>query len=353
MMDFGRPSARAAVQTAIVSACLILSGCNGVDGLADGISPVLDGPSVQNASSNRMLVLDGLRQDAGYGNHSASWYDVTVSGFNYVDDACSQYFDHLFKLNRKRDAARSALSVTGQTSNAILFAAGATQLSMSIVAQAFGLTSSLTDIVTGTYLYQLPPATTKAFVAKLALAYREGAAEKSADIDSPSVAYGYIRGYLDLCLPATIEGALVDHIGSAKAVPVPTGAASGVSIRVASDNAPEVAAALQEPASVTDPLPPVLVVPKPKSPSELISSQRLKRIQKTLCVKDDGTPGPASDAAIKQFFLARGPLRPDVDEIPITAREIDILMEAVTLANDRTCAERGVADAFEAGKLSL
>jgi hypothetical protein len=353
MMTSAKAGVRLRMQSLVVSACVALSGCTGIDGLADGIAPVLDGPTVQKASSNRSLVLDALRQDAGYGSHSASWYDVTVSGFNYVDDACSQYFDHLFKLNRKRDAARSALSVTGQTSNAILFAAGATQLSMSIVAQAFGLTSSLTDIVTGTYLYQLPPATTKSFVAKLALAYREGAAAKSVEIASPSVAYGYIRGYLDLCLPATIEGALVEHVGSAKAVPVPSGAASGVSIRVASDNAPEVAAALTEPQRVTDPLPPVATIVKPKRLSDLISSQRLARIQKALCVKDDGTPGPGSDAAIKQFFLGRDQLRPDIDETGITATELNLLMDAVTLADNKTCAERDRLDAFDVGKRSL
>jgi hypothetical protein len=344
---------RLCVQSMVVYSCVALSSCTGIDGLADGISPVLDGPTVQKASSNRTLVLDALRQDAGYGSHSASWYDVTVSGFNYVDDACSQYFDHLFKLNRKRDAARSALSVTGQTSNAILFAAGATQLSMSIVAQAFGLTSSLTDIVTGTYLYQLPPATTKAFVSKLALAYREGAAAKRMEIDSPSVAYGYVRGYLDLCLPATIEGALVEHVGSAKAVPVPSGAASGVSIRVASDNAPEVAAALQEPANPKTPLEPVAPGAQTKPISAMISSVRLAKIQKALCVKDDGRPGSSSDTAIKQFFLGRGQLRDNLDETGISSGELDLLMEAVSRTEGKTCAERGVTDAIDVGKQPL
>ncbi|MBU2326578.1 MAG: hypothetical protein KJ755_04350 [Alphaproteobacteria bacterium] len=343
-----RPRAR--FTFALIPLCL--GGCNGAVDLADGIAPVLQGPSVEAASSNRSTVLDGLRRDAGYGNVEAGWYDVTLAGFNYVDDACSAYFDRLFKLNRRKDAIRSTLSVGGQTTNAILFATKASQLSMAVVAQAFGLASSLTDIVSGTYLYQLPPATTKSFVAKLSRAYREGAAQQKSGINGPASAYGYVRGYLDLCLTATIEASLVEHVGAATAVPVSAPGGSSVGVKVGSERDPEVAAALQEPASATTPLPPQ--GPRRDVPrfSALISTERLKRIQALVCVPSDGQPGPATDQAIRQFLLGRNVLRPDTETTGITSAEVEMLTEEADLAAGKTCAQRGVKDAFDAGEQS-
>lgn len=329
-----------------------LSGCNGAVDLAEGISPVLQGRSVEAASINRSSVLDGLRRDAGYGDQTPDWYDVTLAGFNYVDDACSAYFDRLFKLNRRKDAIRSTLSVGGQTTSAILFATKASQLSMAIVAQAFGLGSSLTDIVSGTYLYQLPPATTKAFVGKLSRAYREGVANQQDEIDGPASTYGYVRGYLDLCLPSTIEASLVEHVGAATAVPVSPAGGGSVGVKVGSERDPEVAAALQEPESATTALPPQAPQPAFDGVSAPISAERLERIQTLVCVPSDGEPGPDTDLAIRQFLLGRDALRADLAKTGLTSAEIVMLTEEAEVAGDKTCAERKVKDAFEAGQLS-
>lgn len=330
-----------------------LTGCNGAVDLADGIAPVLHGPSVETASINRKGVLDGLRRDAGYGDASFGWYDVTLAGFNYVDDACSAYFDRLFKLNRRKDAIRSTLSVGGQTTNAILFATEASQLSMAVVAQAFGLASSLTDIVSGTYLYQLPPATTKSFVAKLSRAYRDGVAEEQLAIDGPAEAYGYIRGYLDLCLPATIEASLVEHVGAATAVPVRAPGGGSIGVKVGSERNPEVAAALQEPKDATTPLPAQRTQPEFRRFSDAITPERLERIQTLVCVPSDGKAGRESDLAIRQFLEGRGALRADFDTTGPSSAEVVMLSNAAATIGGKTCAERGIKDAFDAGQKSL
>lgn len=331
---------------------LSLTGCNGAVDLADGIGPVLSGPSVEESSLNRRGVLDGLRQDAGYGGATFGWYDVTLAGFNYVDDACSAYFDRLFKLNRRKDAIRSTLSVGGQTTNAILFATEASQLSMAVVAQAFGLASSLTDIVSGTYLYQLPPATTKAFVSELSRAYRTGVDQQRSQIDTPAESYGHIRGYLDLCLPATIEASLVEHVSAAAAVPVPATGGGSVEIQVGSVRDPVVAAALQEPRDVNTSLPAQAPRRTISRFSELITTERLKLVQTLVCVPNDGKPGPATDQAIRQFLLGRDALRPDIEATGINSSEIEMLTEEADLAAGKTCAERGVRDALDAGDQS-
>jgi hypothetical protein len=350
MMALSRAVTRPRAPYLVVLASLWLGGCTSALDLTDGIGPVLDGRRVQAASDNRRIVLDGLRQDAAYGGVTPDWYDVTLAGFNYVDDACSAYFDRLFKLNRRKEAIRSALSVGGQTTNAILVATKASELSLAVVAQAFGLGSSLTEIVSGTYLYQLPPATTKAFVGKVSRAYREGVARERSAILGPAAAYGHVRGYLDLCLPATIEASLVEHVSAATAVPVGTSGSGSVGVKVGSDRDPEVAAALREPASATTPLSPQ--GPRRQIPNveALITTDRRALIQTLVCVPATGQPSPATDQAIRQFLDGRGALRTDFDITGLTSADVTLLSKDVRETRGRSCEERRVKNAFEAGQ---
>ena len=181
-----------------------------------GLSPVLEADAVERSSGRVRRVMAALAQDAGGG----SYYDVTEAGFNYIDDRCMEYFSELFYLNRRREATKAGLGAFDKTTSAILAATGAATLTMGVIAQAFGLASNLADIAAGTYLYQLPPATTLSFVKKLQGAYREAASAKRGQINSPATAYHIIQEYLSLCLPPVIEAKLVEHVADAAASPV-------------------------------------------------------------------------------------------------------------------------------------
>ncbi|MBB3139098.1 hypothetical protein FHS26_006879 [Rhizobium pisi] len=298
--------------------------------------------------------MESLRADAEYAyGGTPNWYDVTLAGYNYVDDRCSIYFDSIFKLNRQREAAKSGISAFGQTTNAILGVTGATQLSMTVVAQAFGLASNLTDVVAGTYLYELPPATTKKFVGELARAYRDGTARQKGSIDSAPAAYGYIRGYLDLCLPATIEGELVEHVGSAVAVANPTTSGSGVDLRIASEGNLPPPRSFERPPSVTAPLPRTHA-PKRLTAEDGVSPVAWSKIQTYLCVAPpDGSLGPSTRMAVRDFYKGKGDNRPDVLVAGgINESDIRLLKRNSDLSLAKTCAERGVPDAYSVGKLS-
>lgn len=199
----------------------LLYGCTGAAELNRGPSPVLKADHVESASRDMHRILGALRSDAANGLGDASWYEVTLAGFNYVDDQCVAYFDRLFFLDRQRAAAKSGLDGFGQTTNAILAITEASKLSMTVVAQAFGLASHMTDVVANSYLYTLPPASTLAFVRKTQRAYRDGVALKQQSIQTPTSAYHEIQQYLELCLPPTIEAGLVSHINNAEAIPAP------------------------------------------------------------------------------------------------------------------------------------
>ncbi|NNU40571.1 hypothetical protein G9X64_29625 [Rhizobium sophorae] len=299
--------------------------------------------------------MESLRADAEYAyGGTPNWYDVTLAGYNYVDDRCSIYFDSIFKLNRQREAAKSGISAFGQTTNAILGVTGATQLSMTVVAQAFGLASNLTDVVAGTYLYELPPATTKKFVGELARAYRDGTARQKGSIDSAPSAYGYIRGYLDLCLPATIEGELVEHVGSAIAVADPTTSGSGVDLRIASAVNPPLPRSFERPPSVTAPLSRIRA-PDRAPPDGFATPVLWSKIQTLLCIEPaDGVLGKTTRQAIHDFYRGRGDKREDVLKVGgVNESDIRLLETTEALSPGKTCAERGAANARAVGQLSL
>lgn len=149
---------------------------------------------------------------------------MAEAGFNFVDDQCRSYFDNLFFLQRRRDEFKSGLAASAATTATILGVTNATVPTLTIVAAAFGLASSATDIVAGTYLYTQPPAITQGFVERLQLAYRAGAANNRALINTPTSAYYQIQRYLNLCLPPTIEAEITRQISSSSAVFVPSGA---------------------------------------------------------------------------------------------------------------------------------
>jgi len=142
----------------------------------------------------------------------------------------SSYFNDLFFLNREKDELKTGLAAAGATAAAVMGVTGATTKSISIVAQAFGLGAVATDLVAGTYLYQVPPATALGFVKELQLAYRNGLAQRKSMINSPSTSYHAIQDYLTLCLPPTIEAKIAEHVAAARVAPDPLSVNSGPSL---------------------------------------------------------------------------------------------------------------------------
>lgn len=207
------------VRAGVVLLASLLVGSCGSLGPVRGISPTLQAADVQRASENTEGILRALAADTGLKEpRDDMWYLVSEAGLNYVDDRCSAYFYSLFRLSRRREAVKSSLGAFGQTTNAILQATGATTVSMTVVAQAFGLGMAMTDIVAGTYLFTLPPATTWNFVRVVQRAYRAKAAQTSHEITGPTTAYQRIQRYLVLCLPPSIEGEIIKQLNTAKAV---------------------------------------------------------------------------------------------------------------------------------------
>lgn len=299
--NLGRRSRLAASLFALVA--IGLSGCADY-GLRRGPSAVLDATSIETAASNQIAIVNALALDAGFESGTpVDYYRVTEAGFNYVDDQCRAYFDEMYFIDRARSQTKSGLAAASATTVAILGLANASTMSFSIVASAFGFASSATDILAGTYLYALPPATTQGLVNKLQTAYRDAAANVKSEINTPTSAYHHIQSYLALCLPPTIEQEVIKAVSGAGAKIVP--GESGSTFSVESVGAPAPATpkmrvrTSQNPPPTSPLLPPEVRV----GAFELaLRPPEIRALQKIVCIGQDGRLTAMTRKAILDFL---------------------------------------------------
>jgi hypothetical protein len=186
-----------------------------------GPSPVLVAGATASAGNRQVAVVNAMvfAADGGIFDPNApalvvppisgrGWYNVIMSGFNVIDDACETYIDDLWKLDRERTSLLSILTAAGTATAAIVGAnGGASSSALLILTQAFGFSGQVVTALSSNYLYTKNPSTIKGLVKKLMDTYRAGLAANinSPDIGSYPAAYYHMRAYLSLCLPPTIE----------------------------------------------------------------------------------------------------------------------------------------------------
>jgi hypothetical protein len=199
-----------------------LSGCAGTEATAGwgnryGPNPALPAEAITKSSDNQVRIMSALFEVAHDSNHHTTPYLVTLAGFNFVDEQCDAYLHELFAIEHEHEVTKKGIDQVGLLSNAVLGAVPASKTTMAIVAQAFGLASQYTDTIANSYLLGAHTSTILGIVSKLQLAYRDQAALDKAKINSEPEAYFRIRGYLQLCMPPTIESKINETLTSATA----------------------------------------------------------------------------------------------------------------------------------------
>ncbi|MFD2056255.1 hypothetical protein ACFSQT_25250 [Mesorhizobium calcicola] len=198
-----------------------LQGCSGLEGANGwkyryGPDPLMPYQTVHTSLINEQDIMDAFATTASRKNADYTWYDTTIVGFNFIDEQCDAYLRELYALDHERDRLKSAISGTGLVVNAILAATPTAKVAMAIVAQAFGLTSQYADTFTNSYLYSGHSSTVLHVVSELQQAYRRQTIADKALINTEPESYQRIRGYLQLCMPPTIEAKIDEALGESK-----------------------------------------------------------------------------------------------------------------------------------------
>jgi hypothetical protein len=338
-----------------------LASCSELS-LRKGPAPILDVTSVQTASSNQRQIIDALAADAGVNLGTPdSYYRTAEAGFNYVDDQCRAYFDDIFFIDRERSQLKSGLAAGGGTTAAILGVTNASTLTMSVVASAFGFASAATDILAGTYLYSLPPATTQGFVNKLQAAFRDGASANRASINSRTSAYYAIQRYLSLCLPPTIEAEITKQVNSTVAVGVPVGAGSLVSVQTGSSVAlprrtfvgPAPLTKNQVRSKEISDLRSPVNNPRPTiDQGNSASNFFIRRVKTALCVPEtDASLSPETELAIKDYMRGMGLAAPKKIDPYFDPTLQPVLGKAINEVQD--CKAQGFETPYEVGAFGI
>jgi hypothetical protein len=218
----------------LIAVAGLMAGCtHAQDALVGryGPYPVPSAAGVVEAASRQIAVVQAISQASGFDpfplrGDRASWYNVILTGFNVVDDACTTYIDDLWILERRKSRNSTIIAATAAAVAGIISAGkNPSAEALAVLAQAFGLASALNTAIADSYLYTQSASTVQKLVRKTTDAYRDDLAshinfsEMDFPIASPAAAYYHMREYLALCLPPSIQAQIEDLVAKAKAAP--------------------------------------------------------------------------------------------------------------------------------------
>lgn len=269
---------------------------------AYGPNPVLQANDVSRSTDNYLWVRDTLVRRAGYARDATGvdWYEVAIAGFRYVDEQCGLYLTELYKVRRERDHVKSQLAAVGSTANGVLAIAGAAAAPIAYTAAGFGLASQMTDNASAALLFAMDPSDLDPMLKSEKDAYKNGVAAQRSNYNSSNSAMEAVGGYLNLCLPVSIEAQIKATIQNTVYVATPSNfGAPGLS-RVQNGSTAVPVPSVKELRENKN-----LVRPPKTSPSGLalnimagdlnITREQASQMQKKLCVSADGDLGKIGD----------------------------------------------------------
>jgi hypothetical protein len=202
----------------------LLCGCTGLENWDKryGPDPSLPSKAIVASVDHQQEIMKKLYEltDCSEGENTVECnYQVTVAGFNFIDEQCDAYLRELFILDKERDRAKVFLGSADKLTSAILASSPASKATMEIVAQAFGFGSNYLSVSTDSYLYKTKSGNILHVVSELQSAYRNQTfTNKILLVAEPDV-YSHIRGYLKVCMPPTIESKIEEVVSASVSRP--------------------------------------------------------------------------------------------------------------------------------------
>jgi hypothetical protein len=193
-----------------------------------GPDPIIDAGEVASVVSRQVSVLLAIAKDARIGRvvstdpplvelTPADWYLVAQWGFNLGREDCAVYLNNIFKIQREKLRNHDLINAFQLATIGIVTAtAPHSPKTLSILGQAFGLTTALNDTILQSYLFTEAPGLISIKIKQLQDEYQKSV--KPADIKNAATAYSALQNYYNICLPQSIEGVVLERV--AKSEPV-------------------------------------------------------------------------------------------------------------------------------------
>lgn len=263
------------------------------------------------------------------------WLSVVAAALNDIDERCDTYLHALDQARRDRTAfRRKLLSVSSATNIIVSQTQSNGAKALAIVEEAFGFVTGTMNNYYSRLILETDKSSVETLVRKLRNAYRA-----KFDLVTRGMIYGFpgsfyvVKGYLRLCLPATIEAEINSTIDSTQYDNVSRFTAGEVRnpLLAVLDAIPGLERAGSAPAKgngshgggtqppITDPpitKPPVVVDPDPTiSPfigatEQSIRISEARQIQRSICVKNiDGQFGRTGSETRRKIRIAKRAIR--------------------------------------------
>jgi hypothetical protein len=200
---------------------LLLVFCAGcVDG---GRLRLLTGPEVdinpaelqlyrdnQDAVVQNLLALAG--QPGAVQPINNDWNPVVEAGIQFVQQRCEAYLDAIFWFNRYKNTTVNQINLLGAGTASALGIAQAAARDIALVALAFGITAQSIEILGSSILYKMDPSAVKSLVTASQGVYLRSI--RTIRYTTRPAAMQAIQGYLNLCLPPTLEAQVVAAVNN-------------------------------------------------------------------------------------------------------------------------------------------
>lgn len=347
---------------------VLLAGCylhNEEKLISEGIGTELPAEDIFETSRRQDIYLSFLCHRAGmsrptddgnpfgfcdmgaYGN--AAWTQLVRAGFNDIDRRCDSYLAWLNARRRNRNAILSQITDTRNFTEAVMFTAGASATALTVAGLAFGLASNTFTNYYSRLLLEIERSTVEVLVIEKRAQYRDTL--KNVLIGSQPDAIHVLREYLLICTPHYIENRINQRTRDSVA-----GNPSADDARPEQVRRSVVAGAV--PAQRADRS--IVITPGPKQKAvgtagkiepPVISLDRAKGIQRTICVSDTGDLSSSGTrtalAALKAalyFPRTSAAIRSGVIEDVDQLAEISKAVGAVP-----SCTKADLAGGFEVG----
>jgi hypothetical protein len=236
-------ASRVSARTLPLFAVLFSAGCVDSDRmrLLSGPGVEISATEIQLYRANQDVVVQNLLALAGYGNvpepQIADWHPVVDAGIEFVQQRCEAYLDAIFWFNRYKSTVVNEINLLGAGTASALGIAQAAARDIALVALAFGITAQTVEVLGSSILYKMDPAAVKSLVGASQAIYVQTIS--TIRFTTRPSAMRAIQGYLNLCLPPTLEAQVMAAVNNTTfTAVVPSGPAPTDVIPQLRQNAP-------------------------------------------------------------------------------------------------------------------